>query len=68
MSTCIPLTKNMSNPKPDCPTVIKTSIPSTTKHPRNISPNSKRNTNHYVILNLFISRKTDPPSHYAINF
>ena len=35
----------MSNPKPDFPIVIKTSIQSITKHPRNISPNSKRSTN-----------------------
>jgi len=35
----------MSNPKPDFSTVIKTSISSITKHTRNISPNSKRNTN-----------------------
>ena len=27
VSTRIPFTKNMSNPKPDCPTKIKTSIP-----------------------------------------
>ena len=33
----------MRNPKPDFPTVIKTSIPSITKHSWNI--NSKRNTN-----------------------
>ena len=52
ISTCIPLTKN--NPKPDFPTVIKTSIPSITKHPRNICPNnicpnSKRSTNQSII-------------------
>jgi len=35
----------MSNPKPDFPTVIKTSISSITKHPRNISPSSKCDTN-----------------------
>jgi len=35
----------MSNPKPDCPTEIKTSISSITKHPQNISPSNKRNTN-----------------------
>ena len=35
----------MNNPKLDFPTVIKTSIPSITKHPRNISPSSKHNTN-----------------------
>ena len=35
----------MSNPKPDFPTIIKTNIPLMTKDPRNISPNSKRNTN-----------------------
>ena len=35
----------MSNPKPDFPTVIKTSILSIMKHSRNISPSSKRNTN-----------------------
>jgi len=42
------LTKNMSNPKPDCPTEIKTSIPSITKHPQNISPNSKHSTNQEI--------------------
>ena len=41
----IPFTKNMSNPNPDFPTVIKISIPSITKHPRNISLSSKHNTN-----------------------
>ena len=35
----------MSNPKPDFTTVIKTSISSITRHPRNTSPSSKRNTN-----------------------
>jgi len=35
----------MRNLKPDFLTVIKTSIPSITKHPRNISPSIKRNTN-----------------------
>ena len=35
----------MNNPELDFLTVIKTSIPSITKHPRNISPSSKRNTN-----------------------
>jgi len=41
----IPFTKNMSNLKPDFPIVIKTSISSVTKHPHNICPSSKRNTN-----------------------
>ena len=35
----------MNNHKTDFSTVIKTSIPSVTKHPRNISSSSKRNTN-----------------------
>ena len=35
----------MSNLKPDFLTVIKTSIPSITKHQQNISPKRKRNTN-----------------------
>jgi len=35
----------MSNLKPNFPTVIKTIIQSITKHPRNICPNSKHNTN-----------------------
>ena len=35
----------MSNPKPDFLIVIKTSISSITKHPHNINPSSKRNTN-----------------------
>ena len=35
----------MSNPKPNFPTVIKTSISSITKHLRNICPSNKRNTN-----------------------
>jgi len=43
INTRIPFTKNMSNPKPDFPTVIKTSI--SWKHPKNIGPNRKRNTN-----------------------
>ena len=38
--------KNMSNPKPNFPTIIKTSISSITKHPRN---NSKRSTNQGII-------------------
>jgi len=37
--------KNMGNPKPDFPTVIKTSIPSITQHSRNIGSSSKHNTN-----------------------
>ena len=37
--------KNMSNPKPNFPTVIKTSLPSITKHPKNICLSSKRTTN-----------------------
>jgi len=45
ISTRIPYMKNMSSPKPDFYTVIKTSIPSITKHPNNICPNSKHNTN-----------------------
>ena len=35
----------MSNRKPNFPTIIKTSISSITKHPRNICPSSKRITN-----------------------
>jgi len=35
----------MSNAKPNFPIVIKTSIPSITKHTLKISPSSKRNTN-----------------------
>jgi len=35
----------MSKPKPDFATVIKTSIPSITKHPQYTSPNSKCSTN-----------------------
>ena len=43
--TFISFTKNMTNLKPDFPTVINRSIPSITKYLRNISPNSKCNTN-----------------------
>ena len=39
------LHEKYSNPKPDFPTVIKTSISLIPKHQRNICPNSKRNTN-----------------------
>jgi len=35
----------MSNPKPYFPTVIKTSVPPITKHPRNVTPNSSCTTN-----------------------
>ena len=35
ISTHILFTENMSNPKPEFPTVIKTSITSITKHPMN---------------------------------
>ena len=45
INKCIFFTKNMSNPKPVFPTIIKISIPSTTKHPQNISPSSKLSTN-----------------------
>jgi len=34
----------MSNPIPDFPIIIKTSIQSIMKHPKNSSPSSKRNT------------------------
>ena len=36
ISTHIPFTKNISNLKPDFLTIIKTSIPSITKHRKNV--------------------------------
>ena len=42
---CISFTKNMSNSIPDFSTVIKISISLIPKHPRNICPSSKHNTN-----------------------
>ena len=53
----------MSNPKSDFPTVIKTSIPSITKHPQNISLNSKHNTNQYRI-----TFKSDISKFHILNF
>ena len=47
----------MSNPKPDFPTVIKTSISFITKHPRNISLNNKLSTNQgRITFKLYISK------------
>jgi len=45
ISTHISFTKNMSNPKPGFPTLIKTNISSITKHLINIGSSNKHNTN-----------------------
>ena len=53
----------MSNPKPDFPTIIKINISSNMKHPRNISPSSKDNTNQGRI-----TFKSDISKPHLLNF
>ena len=59
----------MNNPKPDFFTIIKTNISSITKHPMNICPSSKRNTNQgRITFQSNISKSTFelPPKHIYI--